>query len=355
MLAAFMLYSLLIIQGCGGKGGDVPPPLPNPCSSKTITVSGTVTNTATGQSTGVINATGAGSTNFTYQLGTGAFQASGVFNALASGTYSITAKDADGCTGLKSFTVVDACTVKNITITETTVSAGPTTGTANGSIDAMAAGSTGFTYQLNGGVFQASAIFTGLTANTYNLTAKDADGCTKTKAVTVALDNCRGKTLGISAASTPSDKCAGTGTGSVTITGTGGAGFTYQLGTGAFQTSNTFKNVTVNTYAITVKDADGCIKSDVITVAALPAGTMFTAVQAIIKTNCAISGCHLGSGATGGLNFADDCTIVGSWERIKARAVDAPTSMPPAPRAQLSAADKQKIVDWIAAGHNNTN
>jgi hypothetical protein len=511
LMMAFMLSSLLIINGCGGKGGDTPPPPPNPCAGKTITVTGTVTNTTTGQSTGSISATGAGSTNFTYQLGNGAFQASGVFNGLAAGTYSITAKDAEGCTGLKSFTVADPCiakgiditavivntlptatngsitatgisstgftysrdgvnfqatgvftglavgnyditvkdaegctktkqfavadlcvlkniditavivntatgtsngsitatginstgftyqlgtgafqatgaftglaignyniivkdvdgclktksfavadlcAAKTITVTGTAINAGPVAGIANGSINASAAGSTGFTYRLGAGAFQASGNFTALLPGNYNITAKDADGCTKIQSFTVAYDPCIGKTLGISAASTASDKCAGTGTGSVTITGTGGTGFTYQLGTGAFQLSSIFNNVTVNTYAITIKDGDGCTKSGSVTVAALPAGSLFIAVKSVLQTNCALSGCHSGSSPTGGLNFTDDCTIVGSWDRIKARAVDAPTSMPPAPNPQLSATDKQKILDWITAGHNHTN
>lgn len=428
-----MLSSLLIINSCGGKGGDTPPTPPNPCAGKTITVTASITNTPTGQSTGSITATGAGSTNFTYQSGNGAFQASGVFNGLAAGTYSITAKDADGCTGSASFTVLDACTAKNIditaviintlsgtsngsitatgtnstgftyskdgitfqasgvftglavgnynitvkdaegctktkqfavldicaaktiSVTAVIVTAGPVAGVANGAINASAAGSTGFTYQLGTGAFQASGNFTALLPGNYNVTAKDADGCTKTQAFTIPYDACIGKTLGISAATTASDKCAGTGTGSITITGTGGTGFTYQLGTGAFQASNIFNNVTVNTYTIAVKDADGCVKTGSTLVAALPAGTLFTAVKSVLQTNCALSGCHIGATPTGGLNFTDDCTIVGSWDRIKARAVDAPTSMPPAPNPQLSATDKQKILDWITAGHNHTN
>jgi hypothetical protein len=52
------------------------------------------------------------------------------------------------------------------------------------------------------------------------------------------------------------------------------------------------------------------------------------------------------------LDFTLDCTIVGSWDRIKARAVDAnPSQMPPPPSAALNAADKLKITDWINAGH----
>jgi GH24 family phage-related lysozyme (muramidase) len=325
------------------------------CTLKNIDITAVIVNTATGVSNGSITATGINSTGFTYQLGTGAFQASGTFTGLAIGNYNITVKDADGCLKTKSFAVADLCAAKTITVSGTVINAGPVAGVASGSINATATGSTGFTYRLGTGAFQASGNFTALLPGSYNVTAKDADGCTKTQAFTVTYDPCIGKTLGISATSTASDKCAGTGTGSVTITGTGSTGFTYQLGTGAFQASNIFNNVTVNTYAIAIKDGDGCTKSGSVTVAALPAGSLFTAVKSVLQTNCALSGCHSGATPTGGLNFTDDCTIVGSWDRIKARAVDAPTSMPPAPNPQLSATDKQKILDWITAGHNHTN
>lgn len=432
LLVAFMLIAILVINGCGGKGDGPAPTPPNPCASKTITVAATVTNTTTGQSVGAITATGAGSSSFTYQLNTGAFQASGNFTGLAVGSYTITAKDADGCTGSATFTVNDPCSVKNITVsgtvvnagsglsngsitatasgstgftyqlntgafqasgtftalaignytvtakdadgctksqaftvvdicaaktitvTATIVNAGPATGATNGSITATASGSTGFTYQLNSGTFQASGVFTGLAANNYNITAKDVDGCTKTQSFTVTNDPCIGKTLTISALTTGSDKCTTTGTGTINITAGGSTGFTYQLNTGTFQASNIFTGLAANTYNIAIKDVDGCIKTGTATVVQSAAGTTFSAVKTVLQTNCALSGCHAGSSPTGGLNFTVDCTIVSSWDRIKARAVDSPTSMPPTPNPQLSAADKQKILDWINAGHKFT-
>ena len=323
------------------------------CTAKNITVTGTVVNTAVGVSNGSITATASGSTGFTYQLNSGTFQASGTFTGLAIGNYTVTAKDVDGCLKSQSFTVADICTAKNITITGTVVNAGPSAGAFNGSINATASGSSGFTYQLNSGSFQASGIFTSLAAGNYTVTAKDIDGCLKTQSFTIVIDPCIGKTLGISAITTPSDKCANTG--NITITATGSTGFTYQLNSSAFQASNVFTGLAVNSYTIAAKDVDGCIKTGTASITQAPAGSLFSAVKTILQNNCALSGCHSGAAPTGGLNFTLDCTIVGSWDRIKARAVDAPTTMPPSPNPQLSAADKQKILDWITAGHQYTN
>ena len=431
ILAALLFISLTVINGCGSSSPGPNPTPPNPCAGITITVSGTVTNTTTGASVGAINASASGSTGFTFSLNGGTFQASGSFTGLAAGTYSITAKDANGCTGSNSFTVNDPCSAKNITITATivntaigtsngsitatatnstgftyslnggafqasgtftglaigaytitakdfegctksqifnvldicaaknitvsgtVVNAGPVAGSTNGSISATATNSTGFTYQLNNtGAFQVSGTFTGLAAGTHTVTAKDFEGCTKSQSFTVAFDPCIGKTINVTATTTGHDKCSITGTGSITITATGSTGFTYQLNSGPFQPSNVFTGLTNNTYNISVRDVDGCIKTTTATVALAPAGITFSAVKAMMQINCAIAGCHVAPSPQGGLNFTLDCTIVSAWDRIKARAVDAnPSQMPPPPTPTLSAADKQKILDWITAGH----
>ncbi|MGF2410766.1 hypothetical protein [Ferruginibacter sp.] len=338
-------------DGCTGAATFT---VTDPCAAKNIGVTATIVNTGTGLSNGSITATATNSTGFTYQLNNGAFQASGIFTALATGTYNITAKDADGCTKTVSFQVQDICAAKNITVTASVINAGPNAGASNGSITATAAGSIGFTYQLNSGIFQPTGNFTNLLAGNYTITAKDADGCIKSQTFTITNDPCAGKTLGISAATSATDKCIVPGNGTITITATGGTGFTYQLGSGAFQVSNVFSALALNTYGIAIKDADGCIKTGTAIIAAAPAGTNFSTVSNILQNNCALSGCHTGTSPAGGLNFTVDCTIVSSWDRIKARAVDGIPSFMPPTSPQLSAADKQKILDWIAAGHKFT-
>lgn len=88
---------LMIAPACKKKGND------NPCASTTITVDGTITKPT--QNDGAINATATGSANFTYKLDNGAYQATGNFTGLGPGTYNVTAKDGNGCTGTKSFIV----------------------------------------------------------------------------------------------------------------------------------------------------------------------------------------------------------------------------------------------------------
>jgi hypothetical protein len=176
---------LILLYSCGSKGGD---PV-DPCSGVTISVSGSANNTS-GQGTldGSISVSATGGSGFTFSINGGAFQASGNFTGLAAGAFTITAKDSRGCTGSKSFTVLasDPCTSASFTVNGNATSATPCTPTPNGSITVITSGGgTGFTYNLNGGAFQATATFNNLAPNTYTVGAKESGGCIKTASITV--------------------------------------------------------------------------------------------------------------------------------------------------------------------------
>ncbi len=174
---------------------------------------------------------------------------------------------------------------------------------------------------------------------------------------------CTGVTVTVTA--TITNTAAGQTNGSIAASATGGSGFTFNINNGAFQSSGTFNNLAAGSYTIIAKNSNGCTGSAQFTVTASSpgacsgtAGPLFTAVKAIVQTNCAVSGCHDATTAQNGINFSVECTIVEQNARIKARAVDEAgtgTQMPPPPRAALSVADRQKITDWITAGGRFTN
>lgn len=164
------------------------------------------------------------------------------------------------------------------------------------------------------------------------------------------VDPCAGLTISVSATSTEIDPCGGGST--VTVTASGSTAFTYNIDGGAFQTSNVFTAVTKGDHTISAKTSGGCAKSVQVTVATSPPGPLFAALRTMIVANC--NSCHSGAGASGGRDYTNDCNIVNTADRIKARAVDGnPSFMPQS--GQLSATDKKKITDWIAAGAKYTN
>ncbi|ANE50244.1 c-type cytochrome [Flavisolibacter tropicus] len=177
----FIVFTFISCSKGGGSDNT------DPCAGVTVLLTGSVTSTPTGQSTGSIVATASGGTGFTYSLNSGAFQSSGTFNNLAAGTYTLTAKNSNGCTGSQQFTVTatTACIGTTISISSNTTSAVPCGGTA-GSITVTASGSTGFTYSINNGAFQSANTFTNLNAGNYSVVVKDANGCTQTASATVS-------------------------------------------------------------------------------------------------------------------------------------------------------------------------
>lgn len=159
-------------------------------------------------------------------------------------------------------TAVVTCANKTIVIAGSTTAAGAGTSN-NGTIAATATGSTGFTFSLNTGAFQATGNFAGLAANTYTITAKDDAGCTSTKSFVVTVSPC--PTIIITATTTsPSSPTATNG--AITATASGGISpYTYSLNGAAFQALGTFANLaasggTVN-YAIVAKDVNGCLSA----------------------------------------------------------------------------------------------
>ncbi len=81
----------------------------DPCLGKTIAVNTTPTSSTSCVNSGSIVATASGSTNFTYKLNSaGVYQASGTFTNLASGEYTIVAKDGAGCEKSVSVTIASS-------------------------------------------------------------------------------------------------------------------------------------------------------------------------------------------------------------------------------------------------------
>jgi hypothetical protein len=249
---------------------------------------------------------------------------------------------------------VNPCSGVTITVSGTSANTSAP-GVNDGSIAATASGGSGFTFSINGGAFQSSGNFTGLAAATYTVTAKDSRGCTGTKSFTItAPDPCASVSFTVGGAASSATPCLTTPNGSITVTTSGGgSGFTYNINGGAFQASAVFNNLAPATYTVSAKEAGGCVRTASVTVNAVAAGPLFSAVKTIIQSNCAVAGCHVPPTPTGGIDFTQDCNIVVNRDRIKVRAVDnfqTINQMPPPPAAGLNQANRDAIVNWINAG-----
>ena len=331
----------------------------DPCAGVTVVVTTTQVNPSAGQSNGSITATATGGTGFTYSLNGGSFQSSGTFTGLAAGNYTVTAKNSNGCLGTATVALGSTNPCAGVTITVTLTKTDPSPGQSNGIITATATGGTGFTYSLNGGAFQASGTFSGLAAGTYTVTAKSSDGCLGSAQITLTTSNpCATINIVITTAIVNNTPCVTPATGTITVTATGSTGFTYNINGGTYQASNVFSALTAGNYTVGVKDVNGCTKTAVATVANVPYGPLFAQMRTLISTRCNGSGCHIGAGQnSAGYNFDNDCSIVSKWSQINHTCVlytQGWVKMPKSPQPFFTAAEKQKVTDWINAGHRYT-
>lgn len=175
--------------------------------------------------------------------------------------------------------------------------------------------------------------------------------CNK-KDTPVTPDPCTGVNYTIDYFKTEAIGTANNGT--IIINSPAGDTITYKIGSGSYQSSNSFTNLAPGNYVITVKNQKGCTDTAQITI--LNYGPKYAQVKFLIAGTNGFGGycgpCHLNGGNSGTKNFDTDASIIASWDRIKARAVDnTPTQMPELPNAPLQPADKQKITDWVNAGH----
>jgi hypothetical protein len=328
----------------------------NPCTGVTIQVTATKKDPTANQADGSITASASGGTGFTYSLNGGAYQSSGSFAGLAAGNYTVTAKSATGCTGVAQVALGSSNPCSGITITVSLSAVNPSAGQSNGSITASASGSTGFTYSLNGGTYQSGSTFTGLAAGNYTVTAKSSEGCPGTAQATLTTTNlCTNTSITISPAVTDVLPCSTpVNNGSISVTASGSSGYSYNLNGAAYQSSGTFNNLAAGTYTIGVKDVNGCTNTVSVTVGTKANGPLFSSVKSLLASRCSGSGCHTNGGNAAGYNFDSDCNIISNWNMINSSAVTS-TSMPKSPQAKLTAAEKQKITDWINAGHSFSN
>ncbi|MBL0743595.1 hypothetical protein [Chryseolinea lacunae] len=166
-------------------------------------------------------------------------------------------------------------------------------GTADGSLKVFGSGGKEpYQFSLNGQTPQDLGQFNSLTAGIYNVTLKDANGCS------TSVDNVTIKALDFSfAANILEDKSCLGSNGEVTIdVNKGNAPYQYKLGTGSFGDSNTFTGLEAGNHSITVKDNTGCLVTLSVTVPRGFSGTSWTTdIKPIIETKCALSGCHNGT------------------------------------------------------------
>ncbi|NDB35679.1 MAG: hypothetical protein EB023_10160, partial [Flavobacteriia bacterium] len=217
---------------------------------------------------------------------------------LASGTYTVTITDANGCTQNQSITVSPPNPLSPTpTITSNFNGFNVSCfGSNNGSASVNVSGGTpGYTYFWSN--FSTLPTASNLSAGTYTVTVTDANGCTANSSVTLTNP----PQLNVSAVVTSNYNgfnvsCFGSNNGSALATATGGVpAYAYSWNNGTNTAVN--NNLNASQYIVTVTDLNGCIAIDTVTLTQ--------------PTPIIISSVNQNVSCFGGSNGAIDATISG--------------------------------------------
>ncbi len=249
-----------------------------------ITASATPTQiTCNGANDGAITLTpsgGSGSyTSFVWSNGATTQNISG----LAAGTYTVTIKDANGCTGNASATINPAPTAITATTTTTQITCN---GANDGTITLTPSGGSGsytsFVWS-NGATTQN---ISGLAAGTYTVTFKDSKGCTGNASATINP----APAAVTATASVTQITCNSANDGSIALTPTGGtspySSFVWSNGA----TTQNISGLAAGTYTVTFKDSKGCTGNASATINPAPTTISATATATQITCNGANDG-----------------------------------------------------------------
>ena len=234
---------------------------------------------------------------------------------------------------------VPDCTQSTLAVVVTD-SVGTLCGGADGSITILATGGQGnYQYKMVGGVYQSSGVFSGLAPGLYNFFAMDDIGCEAiVSGLVKATDGVNITNLAVVEAG------CGTANGSISVTvDSSTPGITYQLDGGAFGTSSTFTGLASGTYAISVKNATGCITTGTATI---KSGISFAVIKALMDAECNMAGCHA-AGATPP-NLTVDANIVAYADKIKLFTGN--KRMPKGPSNTLTPSQIADIACWVDDG-----
>ncbi|WP_207492485.1 Ig-like domain-containing protein [Aridibaculum aurantiacum] len=245
-----------------------------------LSVNGTVTNeNPFGSMNGAIDITPAGGTApYSYSWSNGSVSED--ISNLAGGTYTVTVRDANGCTVSRIFTVQAIGAPLSISsLTKVDIRC---TGAATGSIELEVIGGSGtYTYTWSGpsGYTAATQDITNLAAGTYTVVVNDGSN-TVTNSITINQP-----AAALSASTTPTNvSCNGGANGSITLTPAGGtAPYSYLWSNGA--TTKDLTGLAAGNYSVIVTDANGCTTTATQTITQPTSPVTGTAV--ITNSNCA--------------------------------------------------------------------
>lgn len=221
----------------------------------------------------------------------------GDFNVgLSAGTYTVTAIDANGCTGTATVTIGSGCSTCTLTASGNVIA--DATCTLPGSATVSTSnGTSPYTYLWGNGSTSQTA--TGLLNGIYTVSVTDAQLCTATTVVFIA------KLGGVSIdnINKVDATCVLPGSASVVISG-GTTPFTYVWSNGV--TTQSTSNLTPGIYTVTVSDSQSCTATATVTITSSSGVNIASVIPTSANCNGAVGSAivNISNGSTGSYTYS---------------------------------------------------
>ena len=181
-----------------------------------------------------------------------------ITDSVAAGTYIIRITNPDGCYADTTITITEPHPpTPSVAVTAPLCPEGSTgSATITGT-----GGLLPYTYAIGGGAYSSSNTFSGLSAGSYTLYIKDANGCIKDTTVTIPAAVPILANIYIA-----SPLCNNFADGSVMISAYNSISpYTYAIGSGAYSSDSLFTSLAQGTYVFHIENGNGCIVDTSIT------------------------------------------------------------------------------------------
>lgn len=199
---------------------------------------------------GILSITGLGpAAPFEYRLNTGNWQPNGNFLNLSPGAYQVFLRDTSGCLDTSSYLITAPPTLGDSVLSLKNATC------VNGGILQVGGvgGTQPFVYQLDGGPWQASGLFSGLAAGLHVFSIRDSMGClSQGQGVIAAPPPLLDTLLWLKPAG-----CVEGGSLSLQVV-SGTPPYAFQLGSGAAQSGGLFSDLAPGIYTVSLTDAAYC-------------------------------------------------------------------------------------------------
>jgi hypothetical protein len=273
-----------------------------------------------GLRTGKITVTTATSGDYVYSRNGFDFQNSNIFDNLSAKSYTISVKlRGTTCISTQTIDVTEPQDLKgSVKIYDT-----PCSGETGKIVVTPTGGTAPYEYKLNSGTYGSSNTFSNLTKGFYDITVRDANGCT-TFFSRLPINN--PQALKLIVEKREDNKCFGDRNGRIFLKAEGGSGYeTMTINNGlSFNINTNYSGLAAGTYICYAKDQNGCISNKETVVISQPSAVTFTATKKDISATATTGSINIvASGGTAPYAYSiqdgDDWQSSGSFSNLKAR------------------------------------